>query len=370
MTSPPTAPAAPERVPALDGLRGVAILLVLVLHAALPGVAVDNLVHPPQLHGYLWVALLGWCGVDVFFVLSGFLITGILVRAKGSPHYFRDFYARRALRIFPLYYAVLLWLLYGPGRAPASSAEQWSSLFYVQNWLYGAHGDLGDAARTITWSLAIEEQFYLLWPALVAFVSPRALVRLCVGVIVGAVVLRAGLVAAGAEHVYYLTPCRLDALAAGALLAVVPLPSARLGRALLVGGLLVLGSAAAVAGTPLPHSPPMQAFGLVGSMALATGLLVLARGDGAIARVARWRWLAVFGRYSYCIYLTHVLVIEAVGRWLQERTGTWALEWPLAWLFTLTVASVVGSLAVGLVSWHLFEKWWLRLKRHFPGAGR
>ncbi len=372
MSSSPIANPAPERIPALDGLRGVAILLVLLMHAGFHGIAIDRSMSAPLLHGYLWGALLGWCGVDVFFVLSGFLITGILVRAKGSPHYFRDFYARRALRIFPLYYAAwaLLFVVL-PRPAVAAPDEAWTSLLYLQNWLYGTRGTFSDPARTITWSLAIEEQFYLLWPALVLWTTPRWLRRLCVATIVGAIALRAGLLLGGAEHVYFLTPCRLDALAAGALLAVVPLPSLRFGQvATLVGGAGLAG-VAAYAGSPLTErSPSMQGFGLVASLLLAVGLLVLARGEGPVARALRWRWLAVFGRYSYCIYLTHVLVIEVLGHWWLETAGGWAREWPLTWVLALTVVSIATSLAVGFVSWHLFEKWFLRLKRYFPGAAR
>ena len=372
MSSSPPAPPAPERIPALDGLRGIAILLVLLMHAGFPGIAVDSSVSAPLLHGYLWVALLGWCGVDVFFVLSGFLITGILVRARGSPHYFRDFYARRALRIFPLYYAVLaLLFVVLPRPAVAAPDEAWTSLLYLQNWLYGTRGAFSDPARTITWSLAIEEQFYLLWPALVLWTSPRGLQRLCVATIVGAIALRAALLLGGAEHVYFLTPCRLDALAAGALLAVVPLPTPRFGQLATLAGAAGLAGAAAYAGSPLTEqSPCMQGFGLVASLLLAVGLLVLVRGDGLVARWARWRWLGVFGRYSYCLYLTHVLVIEVVGQWWLERAGGWAREWPLAWVLMLTVGSIAASLGVSFASWHLFEKWFLQLKRYFPGTLR
>lgn len=371
MNSSPSANPAPERILALDGLRGVAILLVLLMHAGFPGIAIDSSVSAPLLHGYLWVALLGWCGVDVFFVLSGFLITGILVRAKGSPHYFRDFYARRALRIFPLYYLALLLVFVVLPRPAAAPDEAWASCLYVQNWLYGTRGAFSDPARTITWSLAIEEQFYLLWPALVLWTSARWLRRLCVAILVGAIALRAALLLGGAEHVYFLTPCRLDALAAGALLAVVPLPTKHFGQLAALAGAAGLAAVAAYAGSPLTErSPSMQGLGLVASLLLAVGLLVLARGEGLVARVLCLRWLGTFGRYSYCIYLTHVLVIELVGRWWMERAGQWAPEWPLAFVLGLTVVGIVASLAVGFLSWHLFEKWFLQLKRYFPGAAR
>ena len=101
----------PERVPALDGVRGLAITLVVMMHSMYFAMPVRGGPNPLGL-AYLRYASLGWCGVDVFFVLSGFLITRILVASKGSQHYFRNFYVRRSLRIFPLYYTVIVLLLF------------------------------------------------------------------------------------------------------------------------------------------------------------------------------------------------------------------------------------------------------------------
>ncbi|MCK5943639.1 MAG: acyltransferase, partial [Planctomycetes bacterium] len=162
----------PDRIAALDGVRGLAILCVLVMHGLYIGplFGLDVMAHP-----YARVAFLGWSGVDVFFVLSGFLITRILVRSKGGPRYFRNFYMRRSLRIFPLYYLVIVLLLYVLPRPPASGADQLAHLLYYQNWRYAfAHGELIDPARHVTWSLAIEEQFYILWPPFVVLVLIRA----------------------------------------------------------------------------------------------------------------------------------------------------------------------------------------------------
>jgi peptidoglycan/LPS O-acetylase OafA/YrhL len=375
MTALPTADAEPGRIEALDGVRGLAILAVVCMHATLFA-KVD-----PRLDGepVTRLLLLGWCGVDLFFVLSGFLITGILLRAKGAPHYFRNFYARRALRIFPLYYAVLALLLFVLDRPAATGAEQASYLLYYQNfaWLWGhdAHADL---ARTVTWSLAVEEQFYLVWPAVVLLVSRRALPWLCGVLAVSAILLRFVLLGRGVDVVYFLTPCRLDALAAGACLAVLPLPPAWCGRIALAAGAAGLAAASIATGSSLPQdNPAMQSFGLMAALLLAVGLVVLARGEGLVARACRARVLRSFGRYSYCIYLVHILVIEwFAGRMVAiAQSSDGAREWftatcpALVLLLGFTVVCLAAVWAVGFASWHLFERHFLAWKRFFTNDG-
>lgn len=163
----------------LDGLRGFAILLVLCSHlVSLPpggrSPFVDRLVG--------MILGLGWVGVDLFFVLSGFLITGILVQSRGGPHYFRNFYARRSLRIFPLYYLFLAIatfispLLLSPESILTLPKEHaWVYWLYLSNF-----GGKPSEAFAHTWSLAVEEQFYLVWPAIVFFAKPVAMRRVCV----------------------------------------------------------------------------------------------------------------------------------------------------------------------------------------------
>jgi peptidoglycan/LPS O-acetylase OafA/YrhL len=153
----PSVPAAePARIDALDGVRGLAILLVVLFHALWFDAAMVGGQSVAPGSPYARLASLGWCGVDVFFVLSGYLITGILLRSKGQPRYFRNFYARRALRIFPLYYLVLALLLWVLPRPPATAAEQISYLLYYQNVRLAFVPDVRpDLAREITWSMAI-----------------------------------------------------------------------------------------------------------------------------------------------------------------------------------------------------------------------
>jgi peptidoglycan/LPS O-acetylase OafA/YrhL len=153
----------------LDGLRAVAVVFVLIGHSG------PNFAHFPAARHY--IAQYGATGVQMFFVLSGFLITGILLAEKDSPHYFRNFYARRGLRIWPLYYLVVIFTL-ASGAFGRHGVSWWPYLFYVSNLTYGV-----DHAQPVPfgpiWSLAVEEQFYLAWPALVWMLTRKRLMAFC-----------------------------------------------------------------------------------------------------------------------------------------------------------------------------------------------
>ncbi len=211
------------RLPGLDGLRGCAILMVMAVHFvgnATPRTPADQVV--------LKLASYGLLGVDLFFVLSGFLITGLLLDAKGDPHYFRNFYARRTLRIFPLYYAVLaiLFVLLPavvalPPALEESRVRQAWLWTYTANFLIASESSWALPYVSHFWSLAIEEHFYLVWPLVVFAVRRRTLERICLSVITGALALRIALSLQGVSEISIsvLTPCRLDAICAGAFLA-------------------------------------------------------------------------------------------------------------------------------------------------------
>ena len=211
-------------LPALDGLRGLAIVMVLFVHFI-----GDLAPRTPVERGMVKLANYGIWGVDLFFVLSGFLITGILHDAKASPHYLRNFYVRRTLRIFPLYFGVLL-LLFGvlpflPISYPAGLSEAARHQGWL--WTYTCNVYLARAGSWALpyvshfWSLAVEEHFYLLWPWVVLALRREALLGACAVGVVFALGLRVALSFAGAGEValVVLTPCRLDALFIGAFLA-------------------------------------------------------------------------------------------------------------------------------------------------------
>lgn len=373
-------PAVSGRLPVLDGLRGVAILLVLVLHFTMyggpPGEAgIDGFVHR--------FALAGWVGVDLFFVLSGFLITGILYDAKGGERYFRNFYARRILRIFPLYYGALVfflvllpWLWPGhEGLAQLRSEGIWYWTYLV-NVRIAREGWPDFGALGHFWSLAVEEQFYLLWPLAVFLLRRRPLMALCAGAAGLAVGARLALHLADREAAaFVLLPARLDALAAGALLALAVrgpggLPAAvrwaKPAAAVALAGLVALF----IWKGGLPAEDPAVAVAGYSLLAvLFAGVLALALAAAPEGRPGRWLaapWLVFFGRYSYGLYVLHhpLLFLKpaelnygAIPEVLGSRLPGWLL------FVTLGVGVTVG---LALLSWHFWEKPFLDLKDRFP----
>jgi peptidoglycan/LPS O-acetylase OafA/YrhL len=381
----PDAPTSGGRIATLDGLRGLAILLVMFSHFAIA--------NPPTEH---WInqALsramrTGWIGVDLFFVLSGFLITGILVDARGHAGYFRNFYMRRVLRIFPLYYASLLVLVVvlptAVGPTPGMVQMQADAAWY---WLYLANIKIAVSGWPAPpefighfWSLAVEEQFYLIWPLLVLLLSTRAMVRCCVLLVVAALAVRVTLLAVGeVTATTVLTPARLDALAIGALVALLSRRDGGLGRvareARAVGlacGLLVLAiylrsDAALPAGSFLLNTVGYPA--LAGFFAALMTVAIVAPAHSRVARVWSWKPLVFLGRYSYALYVIHPAVIYfwptgLMAGSLQSFTGRWILAFAASSTLMLVVC-----VALALASWHGLEKHFLRLRMRFADSAR
>ena len=375
--APPLDLTAPGRVPALDGLRGVAILLVMVYHFAMYG----GWRPAGDLERALYQLVnTGWIGVDLFFVLSGFLITGILYEAKGGGRFFRSFYMRRVLRIFPLYYGflaayfLLAPMLFSQGAELREGQEwYWSYLLNVE---IARHGWPEHNAIAHFWSLAVEEQFYLLWPLVVWAFSRRTLLRLCVGCVVGALALRVALAAGGlALPAYVLTPTRIDALAIGGWLALIlrdearaheqPVRLARWDAPLLGAGLAFLAAVLLLNRrvSPVDQSVYTLGFTVIAVMFAASLHLALRLGPAWLVG----RPLRLLGRYSYGLYVFHHPVIMLLGesplsvrrlpRWLDSQL-------PAQVLVTLVAAAL--SLGVAALSFHLWEQPFLRLKRLFP----
>ena len=205
---------------ALDGLRGVAVSMVVLFHfwQTLPQYR-----HPLSagVTRALGLMLIGQKGVDLFFVLSGFLITGILLRTKGSSNYFSTFYIRRSLRIFPLYFMVVIACLLAGAiwQLPQYSWHNtWWYLLYLQNIARTFWPDSIDGPGHF-WSLAVEEHYYLFWPLAVLLASRRALIVLCVFLILMPIVMRAWFLYMGLD-VFTITLCLIDTLAMGSFIAV------------------------------------------------------------------------------------------------------------------------------------------------------
>ena len=206
-----------KRIKELDGIRGAAILFVLAYHYFSNGAGINN----PIGRQFLKLFSIGWSGVDLFFVLSGFLIVGILLDAKSSSNYFSSFYIRRALRILPLYYLLLTLFLILPIFISNDGIFKltfpfWSYLLFIQN-LFMIKFDLGASWLGVTWSLAIEEQFYLLLPILVWKLDKKRLVYIFICLIAMAPIIRVLFDGLGS---YVFAFARSDSILTGGLLAI------------------------------------------------------------------------------------------------------------------------------------------------------
>ena len=216
---------ADARIPELDGLRGIAILLVLGWHFT--GMLMDP--SDGAVQEIIWrFGIFGQSGVDLFFVLSGFLIVGIVVDNRTSPTLFRTFYARRALRILPPYLLLVFSFaiasaIFGRTYYLGRDLPLWSLLTFSQNWVMSYIRDFGPAGISATWSLTIEEQFYLVAPAIIIFLPRRFLWPALIAVGLTSIAARSICFALYPENVYapyVLTPLRLDGLSAGGLIAI------------------------------------------------------------------------------------------------------------------------------------------------------
>lgn len=386
--------------PGLDGVRGLAVLLVMLFHLTHYGLA----------RGPFEVALtilpsVGWSGVDLFFVLSGYLITGILLESRQSTSYYQSFYARRVLRIFPLYYTMLVLFLIVVPRLGffASVHDLWSPnvphegvwyWLFLSNFRAAWLGAWDHQVLSITWSLAIEEHFYLIWPFVVRHLDERRLLWICGATIAGSLALRVALVALGYSEraVYTLTPCRLDPLATGAAIAILArsVGLARLARAanvalpvalaLFAALCFAIRPASTLTGAPDPSryeadvvaalaftgNPWMQTVGFSLLCVLFGSLLVsvaTAPAGSLRRRVFEMRWLRSLGKHSYALYLVHVFVGTMLLSFFAPARypGRFLLAVPLYW-----VLAIGASYAVARFTWMAIEEPMLRLKRHFP----
>jgi peptidoglycan/LPS O-acetylase OafA/YrhL len=314
-----------ERIPELDGLRGMAILLVMVAHYfAVPGVGAASL-----LNGY-WFRL-GWTGVDLFFVLSGFLIGGILLGARDSPNYFKTFYARRFFRIIPVYYAWILlyavlsmvawnFLTARVGTVQKIDISIPAHLLFLQNFHEFLKSTVSFWWFSSTWSLAVEEQFYLVAPLLVRYLPRRILAAVLVLVTIGAPLLRYAVrtgVSEGPWLAYRLMPCRADSLAVGVLAALLwNNPKARAwleSHALVLYGLFAIffaGVSYLWRWYPDPLLPETQTVGYtwLAFFFAVLLLLVISRRKSLLAWFLRLGLLRELGGVSYCIYIIHTAV--------------------------------------------------------------
>jgi peptidoglycan/LPS O-acetylase OafA/YrhL len=374
-------------LPALDGLRGLAILMVLLLHFVAQTTATNRYEAAVG-----WVLSYGLLGVDLFFVLSGFLITGILYDSRAEAGYFRRFYMRRVLRIFPLYYGVLAVVFFVLPLIPALRGSEIASLPEHQAWawLYGvnvylaAQGYWGALSYIEHfWSLAVEEHFYFVWPLVVWWLAPRprVLMRTALGIAAVSFGARMAASLSGVSPVAttVLTPFQLDALCLGGFFAVslrqpggeAAARKAILPMALLAASVLVLQFAVhrfTDVGLELMRSMRLGVFRVLFAALLLHALFTPASSRvGRLFRSAPMIWL---GKYSYGLYVYHhflsyYLVKHGTEFALARAVGSHALAVVLQ-----ALAGMAVSMAIAWSSYELFEKYFLQLKRFWPSARR
>ena len=373
-----------NREAVLDGIRGLAILAVL-WHHVIMHCGIDPVVRLD--HHLSRTGLSAWVGVDLFFVLSGFLITGILYDSRSSGRYYVNFFGRRALRILPLYYGVLvLAFLVLPVFLEPQSAESltrnqawyWLYLINVKVVLDG-----WDAAAYLGhfWSLAIEEQFYLMWPLAVRALSRRKLLLVCAVCFIGALGFRFLLPMWLPElAVYVLMPTRMDALAAGAALALIARGDGGLrvlGRWPAVAVALFLAAAACVyvwTKEIEALDPLIRTYGysvLAAGFAALIAVAVTSRQGSLVRRGLSSAPLLTLGKYSYALYVFHLPVMFQLQKMgLQVDLLPTVFRSQLPGVVAFAAISGALSFAFALLSWRFLEAPMLRLKRYFGSTGK
>jgi peptidoglycan/LPS O-acetylase OafA/YrhL len=374
----------------LDGIRGLAVLMVFFHHFNAAANAIG--VSMPERLG-IKILDSGWIGVDLFFVLSGFLITGILIDSKERPRYFINFYAKRTLRIFPLYYLFLAFVFFVLRPvfncmyyADNAYSTLWHSQLwfwaYLQNWHFVVIGNGSKIPVTQLWSLAVEEQFYIIWPFVVFFCASRRIAFISVVLCIAAPVIRLFLIRSGWNQtsIYMSTITHADSLLLGAFVAAYArsgyaVPSARR-LFLLLGFVVLMGSAliADIDGGLKRDGLALQTVGFSviscsAALFIAGALLLPERVplNAIICHPA----LRMFGKYSYSLYVFHPPVIFGMVWLLRARFGLLVQGvrlFSLGYLF-LAFLSLLICLAISISTWYLIEARVLALKRYFAMDG-
>ncbi len=358
----------PRHLPSLDGIRGVAILLVLCHQfERLPVTAASGL----GLRILDYTLNVGWIGVQLFFVLSGFLITGILLDAKGRPDFLRNFYVRRALRIFPLYFgALLVFLVVLPslGFAPKAWGEGQAAYWvFLSNWF-------GGEALPHFWSLAVEEQFYFAWPFVVLGLTVRRMLVACIVLASASLAVRILMVGFGVspDAIYQVTPSRLDALAlGGGAAALIRLGGGAMPRLRNPATLWSLAFGVAAAGFVVtrgfPRTSPLGQTVGYSALALAFALAVLAlavrdmEGESrpGPARLFRHPLLRMMGKFSFGMYVLHKPLHDLLGKPILSSIGG---EQGVGTGVGYLLAALLITFAAGALSYWAYERHFLALK--------
>lgn len=352
--------------PELDGIRGIAILLVMIYHCFPSGITRG-----------------GWAGVDLFFVLSGFLITGILVDSKDKPHYYYHFLSRRILRIFPLYYFVLIIVFFvlpaisrsvlPPGFDYYTGHQLWFWL-YIQNWLYSITGFPQSHLLVHFWSLGVEEQFYIVWPWIVYFCSKRGLIKVSVALCLVAILFRslpAGWLPFEFPYRYLNTVSRMDDLLIGALIAQLirsnpkwlerwTIPVGVVSFAIFLVAVILFRSMSFLHLTAV--YTPIGLF--MGAL-----LLLSLSSKTRIRHIMKTRTLIFLGKYSYGLYVYHYILYILIEYNMQDWVNT---HWRGFFMRMMVpgIITVMVAIPVSVLSYHLFEVHFLKWKKYFVTSNK
>jgi peptidoglycan/LPS O-acetylase OafA/YrhL len=369
-------------LPVLDGIRGLAVMMVLIFHFV-GQMLTTNAIE----HAVVAVTKQGLLGVDLFFVLSGFLITGLLYEARDKPHFLRNFYIRRVLRIFPLYYGVLAIIFFVAPLIPLFQGTTLDFLLERQAWAWtyavniylALHTDWSFSYLNHFWSLCVEEHFYLVWPLVVLLLArrPNALMATCLAISVGAMLARVIGIAMGLNWwvTVVLTPFKLDGLALGAFLAVLlrqPRGPDWLQRTVTPIAAVVIGLlAVSYVWTGLVSRTHLELVGAIRAslfQVLLACLLIwilMAPKQHKMSRLFSSRPMVFFGTYSYGLYVYHHFISYYL---VSNRTELDLAPYVGSHGLAVALQATVGialSVAVAYFSYEIFEKRFLRLKRRF-----
>lgn len=347
--------------PALEGMRGVAISLVVLYHC----------------FSFTGLFRFGWIGVDMFFVLSGFLITRILLNTVNAPNYLQNFYVRRILRIFPLYYAVLVILFFvlpvlvnAPYNFLYYLSNQHYFWLYIQNWLLIVNP--GDKLLNHFWSLALEEQYYLVWPLIVLFIKDKK--KIAVSLVVTLIILNIfriflwQLHIPGFPYTSLFKFTRIDGLCVGSLLATLYTSGAGLNkkRNITVFFLIIVLfniSIFLIKRYINPATPYYSSAGYT-TIAFFSALLVIQClvPDSIVYKIFAFPILKFLGRISYGLYIFHWIVYHLLSGQLSKYIADhFHILQPGSDLLASFICVFI-SVVISIFSYQYFEKYFLHLK--------
>lgn len=351
-----------QYIPAFDGWRGVGVILVMLAHC-----------YPYTITRPFWVAM------DLFFVMSGFLISGILIDSKGNSNYYKNYITRRVLRVFPLYYFVLfLSFLVIPNIFPRVMGTNYGYYLkhqlwfwlYGQNWLFSVTGFPKNQTMVHFWSLAVEEQFYIFWPLIIKLFDAKKLIRVCIGIILFSVYFRLSLgykFGLKVTYPYMATLSRMDSLSIGAILAVLirtnkkwleryTTPFALVSASLAISGVIYYKSANFLA------VPSIYTF--VDIFAGCVLLYSLSINKPWIIRLGDHPVFRFLGKYSYGIYVYHYIIFNVLQYNVQPILAL-RIQSPFMVVLLVGILTIALSVGVSLLSFHYLELPFLKLKKYF-----